>query len=412
MNRDRIRQIEEAYDLNTLEIISAVQLLNFDFARALRQKADANKETNYPLICKQCENTLIVPMHPRTREYYFKHLKKHVECIWTDGRTKTIDKVSASIFRGKQEGPLHLAIKNRIGSILHKCIDVDQFWVDERYDSLIVKEHKKPDLRFTYKGKVFVFEIQLATTQRPIITKRNNFYKREGFHLLWITANVESKDLIDHKASVIDIITDHNDNLFSVDSETFKQSEAENTIILRVHWWERGECKNKLVKLDELKYRENNLPYIIDKPKIWHEAWKDKWISITYDDVSNHHSRRECWEELIEELDLKIDPEYLEKDSMSLMYTLNLLISIDREIIIGTRQNNYTQILNTFLSTESRKPYAKIINYCLKKASKQYLLQIDSTKKKMIEAIKVSQVNIKSTEVKIIRALFPYWSGT
>ncbi|QJB69787.1 DUF6035 family protein [Parasphingorhabdus halotolerans] len=410
MSENRIRLIERVVDLENLESISASQLLDFNKGREVRAKADKNKRSKCPIVCARCENSVVVPMHWQTGEYYFKHFDKFVECPWTSEGSISIDQANARIFQGQQEGPLHKKLKEKMALSLAACPDVPDIWVDEIYNSRKFKEHKKPDIRFVYKDRTFVFEIQLATTQRPIITKRNKFYQREGFSLLWITSNPEPKALEAHKASVVDIITDHNDNLFSVDDETFRRGDAENTIVLRVHWWEGSECKSKIVKLDDLIYPEDGLPYAIEKPKPWNERWKDSWVSITPTSGSIYRDRIELWESLIGKYDLDTNADDLEQNHYGLIYLLNLLLSIERKMLVGTKQKNLTEVLNTFFSTESRQPFARIAEYFLKKANEGSYLTIQSTQQKLNEARQTEQIDKTSLEAKIVRVLFPKWT--
>src|SRR6185312_1768595 len=93
-------------------------------------------------------------------------------CPWWTGKSSNVDAVSAQQFYGAQESPLHAKIKNIIGELLIAddrtatgSVVVDEYLIQEN-------GRRRPDVRAIYDGVPLVFEVQLATTQIPIIIQR------------------------------------------------------------------------------------------------------------------------------------------------------------------------------------------------------------------------------------------------
>ena len=102
-----------------------------------------------------------------------------------------MDDVSRRQFQGAQESPLHVAIKTVVGELLRLDIRTtpDSVVIDEY---LIMKDGKRrPDVRAIYGGVPLVVEVQLATTQIPIIVQREDFYDEQAYRLLWLTWNFQ-----------------------------------------------------------------------------------------------------------------------------------------------------------------------------------------------------------------------------
>lgn len=408
MERRQIRRILQTVDLRDLSEISARSILDPDRGRAVRAQADRHKESDTPFVCKLCQNIVIVPMHPRTKEYYFKHWHKNVECPWTSENGTSVDTVNSIIFGGRQEGPLHKRIVQETAQLLSASKNVTSVWRDERYTSPTVGDWKKPDLRFIYNGQMFVFEVQLATTQRPIITERNAFYLREKIPIIWATWTPPQIGLLEHKASVIDIITDHHDNLFSFDEATIQQTKDSGVFCLRVHWWEGNRCRNKMIAFDDLIIPDDTLPYVVEKPKPWCEELKNEWVLLgDRKHISNEDMER-LWSTLMAQTEwpqVSDQPE-LDWDIVSL---IGLLLSMERNSIVNSGQQNLTEMLHTFLTTQGRKPMARIVERAAGKAGHSKLFDRAKTRELLTAAKLTDQLHKNDFAPRLVRALFPNW---
>ena len=411
MSRERIRRIESAIDLHDLHVIRADDLLDFDTGRHVRKLADKRKRSERAIVCSKCARPVVVPMHWRTQEYFFRHFGRDVDCPWTSTETSTsVDEASARIFGGQQEGPLHRRIKEELGALIGSFPSVSDCVVDQTYRNAH-GDRRKPDVRFKFLGKTFVLEVQLATTQRPIITDRNEFYRAEGFWIIWIAWRPDRIALPAHKASIIDIITDHNDNLFSVDEETLEMSRKEGELELRVHWWDEFGCHEKMVTLRELIYPEGGLPFAVAKPLEWNEQFKDDWVNSYSGREIPYLKLNSLWTNMVTRLDLRTSfpddsPDW---DGVAL---INVLLSLERSRVVGSDQKNLTEVLNTHFTTESRKPTARIVEHAAKMAGQLDLLDRQKTNELLAATKSCKQVAKTSWQTSLVRGLFPDWCAS
>ena len=319
-----------------------------------------------------------------------------------------MDEASARIFFGQQEGLLHLRLKEALGALIAplpnvtECI-VDQYFINSK------GERRRPDVRFVYHGKVFVLEIQLATTQRPIITERNDFYIGEGVEIIWITWNPIRGKISDYRASFIDIITDHNDNLFSVDESTFDLTRISGELKLRVNWWEGDDCKERIVGLNELVLREGKPPYAIARPPEWHELHKDEWYAAGHQKLITDTECRRLWAEIQQKLSQPLSEDEASTD-WEVVSMISLLISLEHGVPVNSQQKNLTEMLHTFLTTKRRKPMARIVAFAIGATKNSSLLERQKTKELLSLALVERQVSKSSLAARVVRLLFPEWA--
>jgi hypothetical protein len=361
------------------------------------------------MVCAKCGWQVYLTKNGLTKEYLWAHFAgASPDCEWFTGRNMTPGQIGAAQFGGVQESPLHIRLKNLIATILESDPNAaDDLEIDTRLEG--AEGYRKPDVRVTYSGRPTAFEIQLSSTQLPTILARESFYVAEGRSLIWIAWNPQLSIKSDTPQAFLDIITAHNDNLFSIDEQAAKLSLENQHLTLRVHWWEGEEYKSKLVTLDELTYRDDGLPFAIAKPRPWHERFKVKWIEITPPSGSNWRDRKYLYSELVSQLELEIDD-----TELSLEYEIEallcLLVSLERNSIIGSRQKSLTEMLHTFLTTPRRQHLSKMIEFCIRASGNGDLLQRPKTTQILASAMEVPQASRASVEARIIRALFPEWA--
>lgn len=216
-----------------------------------------------------------------------------------------IDDVSARQFQGVQESPLHAAIKNTIGELLRNdaLTEPDSVVIDEY---LIAEDgRRRPDVRAVYGGFPIVVEVQLATTQIPIIIQREDFYDEHAYRLLWVTWNFEPPAAGERmRSSFEDIFYSHNKNLFSIDDETVQLSQQERTVVLRAHWTRENAWQAKLVRLAELQWLSTGRAFAVAPELPWHEDFLERWRAVTGDHGTQWPEREGLLEELAARLGL------------------------------------------------------------------------------------------------------------
>ena len=87
---------------------------------------------------------------------------------------------------------------------------------------------------------------------------------------------------------------------------------------------------------------------------------------------------------------------------------LDLLISFDKGYPIASRQSELIELVNTFLSSESRHRFAKLTKIALKLVAPS-ILGRDSTNRKLKVALQKNQNEIPSAAGRIAILLFPKW---
>jgi hypothetical protein len=376
--------------------------------QVIRHLATARRKGKTPVVCGKCGFPVYLAKNGLNGLYYWRHYKGAPEtCPWYSGSNLTPDQASAMQFNGAQESPLHIRLKHLIGELLEADSVAANVIVDQNLPGSL--GHRKPDVRAIYDNRPIVIELQLSSTQLPIILERENFYRQEDWSLIWVTWNqmqVAQKNL---RQGFLDIATRHNFNLFSIDEETIRLSKETSKFYVRAFWWDDGQSKSKIVTLNEFIFDDNNLAYVVAGPKQWHVRFKEEWLSITPIDGSSWTDRQKLWPSLIEKIDVVKFPTDFESDNPELGALINLLLSIEGGKIVGSKQSNLTEMLNTFFLGQGRHGYWRIVTHVLRVTENQHLLDVPSTKKKLECAKKVAPVGKDTTDARVVRALFPQW---
>jgi len=410
MSKQPIRQIKCAVDLRTMSSISSDDLLNSDimFCKQLRRDATTLRRTSTPIVCGFCSRPVYVARHWRTLGWYFQHFGRgHYDCIWFSNDGSSVENVSARKFLGNQEGHLHKRLKAELAEILAFDPLVEDIIVDRKLKSSDGDDFRCPDIRATYDGRPIAIEVQLATTQLPIILERESFYQQEKRHLIWVTWDQGIVPMEQLKTAFLDILTSHRDNLFVVNEATLAQSSKIKSLRFLANWWEAGKPKRQTIGLNELKWPKDGLPYYFEPPPAWEISFKARWIEMTGNEDLEFTDRLEFWRELIEKLALSIKPREIDQKHETLEPLVKLFISLEVGKPIGTRVDNLTQMLNTFFSTASRKPFAKMAEYFTRFCGHADLLNRRSTRQKLEAALTEPQKPSGTLEGKVILSLFP-----
>lgn len=405
------RTLKRAVDLETMRSISSDELMglhkdDYQVVRRLATRARLDRQPRY--VCGLCGHAVYAPREGRTGRPYWKHHPgaPH-ECIWWTGTPSDVDAVSGRQFQGAQESPLHARIKGIVGELLKADARTEQqsVVIDEY---LITKAGKRrPDVRAIYDGSPIVVEVQLATTQIPIIIQREDFYDNEEYRLLWLTWNFEppreSGRLL---SSFEDIFYSHSKNLFSMDDETILLSRQNGEVVLRVFWVDEDTWKSKLVTLATLSWLPSGRAFAVAPAPAWHEDFRARWRAATGDHGTQWPERGELLAELIDKLALSdIDSRALEDADTDAL--INCLLSLLDGKPVGSRQKNLVEVMNTFLNVERRYRFARLIRRFAELCNRISILDVRSVQAKLARAFATEQDAPDSLIGRIALALFP-----
>lgn len=402
------RTIKSVIDLLTFRSIDADELLNCDeiaYNSIRRAAAEGWIASNPRYVCSKCGYAVYAPRDIYKRPFW-KHYKGAPQnCPWWTGVPSSIDQISAGKFAGQQEGPLHFRLKHLLAEILNSDLLAD----DVQIEKFIIEagERRKPDVQATYRGVRTAFEIQLATTQLPVILSKETFYRQNQMRLVWVTWNFEQCSFSDVPQAFKDIYFSHNQNIFSLDSETVCESRNRQTLRLTAHAFRIGEWKNRRVGLSELSWNECGLPYVFPVEAPWHSQFKEQWIESRRHDHFDPEKQMSLLQELSRQANLGLHANELFAEDVPAL--LDCLYSLVEGRPVVSRQKNLVELANTFLNSPRRLRYAKIFEYAAKKCGRAEILEIASVKSKISEARNVSPAGRRSPPSRIVRLLFPEW---
>lgn len=185
--------------------------------------------------------------------YWKHHGGAPTTCPWWTGTSPGVDDVSARQFHGTQEGPLHVAAKTIVGELLGSDIHTEPGSVVVDGYLRTANGRRRPDVRAIHGGHPLAVEIQLATTQIPIIVQREDFYEAESYRMLWVTWDFHPPAPDERlPSSFEDIFHSHGKNVFSLDEETIALSRMRNEFTLRAFWRRDGGWASRPVVVSRL----------------------------------------------------------------------------------------------------------------------------------------------------------------
>lgn len=358
------RTLKRAVRLHDMAVITSDDLLNADadtYQDIRRTSTRARNAGSAAFVCDECGFPVYAPREPTTKLPFWRHHKGAPHsCPWWTGEAVSTDYISALQFQGAQESPLH----HRLKTVVAELLDNDPL---TEPGSVIVDEYvfsggnrRRPDVRAIHNGKPIAVEIQLATTQIPIIIAREDFYQQEGRHLIWLTWNFEPVERSRLLTTFEDIFYSHNKNLFSLDNEIIAAGREKREFLMRAFWEHGFGWNSKIIALPELEWPSSGLPFAVSPPPPWNLDFRTRWLTAMTVRTASWHISREMLGELAKKLnDQKINETYLEeKDTVPL---LNTILSFISNQPVGSAQKNLTEVINTFLWSERRYRFARVM---------------------------------------------------
>lgn len=393
-----------------MQTITSDELLAADadrYQEIRRTATRARNENRDVYVCENCGFAVYAPRAPNTRLPYWRHRKgAPKDCPWWTGDPGTLDEISARQFQGAQESPLHQKIKYAIADQLNADPQTEAGTVIVDQNVIGENGRRRPDVRATYGGRKIAIEVQLATTQIPIIDARESFYEREQRFLIWVTWNFIPVERSRMRTAFEDIFYSHNKNLFSLDEEALELSKADGSTRLRVFWEMDGKWQSKLIALSELNWPEKGLPYAVAPAPEWHIDFRERWLKATSGIGTPQPDRGVLLNEIAEKVGMEgIDRKILEEADFD--HLLNCILSFVSNHPIGSGQQNLVEVINTFLMVPRRHGFARLMRKVLVSTGHSELLLRPSVQKKFEIADQEIQDDHKTITGRVALKLFP-----
>ncbi|MCL4678572.1 MAG: hypothetical protein KJ017_08280 [Alphaproteobacteria bacterium] len=399
------RTIKEAIDLDSMLTITSDYLLtiNEEKYQEIRHRATfGHKEGQPKYVCAKC----FAPVYAsnKNQKPFWQHFSGASDiCPWWTGSPENPDDISAKIFQGRQESYIHSKLKNLIADLLRNDPKSQKIKVEEK----IIGEGKwkVPDVYVEYENKRIVIELQLATTQIDIIADREIFYKKESIELVWVTWNFEKKPISEIQQCFKDISYRHRNNIFSIDEETIILSREKSTFLFRAQTYQDDIWHECFCSLSELKRRGNGLSYILS-PLCKKEKFRERWIEETTPEGTDFQKAKDLISEILHSISFAHQEEIYDEE---LARVINCLISLQKGVPIGTRENNLVAYTNSFFLSPSRSKYAKSYEWAAQKFGRHELLNNQTVKSKLAAAKNSPQLKKGDLKAKILHYIFEDW---
>lgn len=411
MNPSGVRRtIKHAVDLDRMTTITSDDLLTMHpdaYQEIRRSGARARKKGLARFVCGACGEPVYAPLEPHTRlPYWQHHLGARPTCPWWSGAGSNVETVSARQFDGAQESPLHARIKTTLGALLaldphvaRGSVVIDEYLVTER-------GRRRPDVRAIYQGQPLAVEVQLASTQIPIIVGREDFYETEAYRLLWVTWRFEPVAPSELQASFNDIFYSHDKTIFSVDEDTIGLSRDRREVMVRAFWQQGDGWTSSLYALSQLSWLPSGRAFAPPPPLPWHEDFKARWRAATGADGTRWSQRLDLLAELASHVDLE-DKTGRALEDVHFDELINCMLSLVHGSPVGSRRRHLAEMLGTFLQPQRHHRYARLIRRFVTLTGRGDLMRANGIQRTFEMALRSPQEDPASETGRIVLALFP-----
>ena len=93
--------------------------------------------------------------------------------------------------------------------------------------------HRFPDLAAVHNGKRIVFELQISKTYLPVVSDREDFYRKNNIYLFWLFHQFE---IFRNRQTERDIVALRGRHAFELDFEAIIATLQAEKLNLKVHW--------------------------------------------------------------------------------------------------------------------------------------------------------------------------------
>lgn len=228
-------------------------------------------DRKYRYVCYFCKQPVKIRGKRESKVImHFAHLRDSNECIIKTGNKLTKEEIQRIKYNGAKESELHYKLKMQLANSLIQNNknkgDVKDVFIEKVIkDQAISKVWRKPDVSAIFRDKRVVFELQLSTTFLSVINSRQEFYKENKTHILWVFSSFDTDDE-KRKFTQSDIFYNNNFNGFEFDKEAIDLSKNENDLVLKCYYKKLNikdftlneDWQEKFVKLENLTFDEEN----------------------------------------------------------------------------------------------------------------------------------------------------------
>lgn len=205
------------------------------FARFRRQVRDRYRTGSARLLCGKCGKPVYISAgtgRPEERDgrdaFFAHHAGMAGNCEWgtTGENPRDVDRRK---YGGITEGALHRRLKAMLASML----EADSAFSEVRIEHVISRppDWRKPDIAATFLDGLIAFDLQLATTQLPVIVARESFYEGHSIRYVWVTNSNDAHGLA--RQAFQDIYWNNDAQIFGID----ERAEAITRKQREVHLW-------------------------------------------------------------------------------------------------------------------------------------------------------------------------------
>jgi len=292
-------------------------------------------------ICPECKQPVKISGHKlaRGRVCYFAHFKDSDDCQYKTGTHRTKEEIERLKYSLVQESDRHKRLKSAIASALKgeqsKSMGVENVECEKRINSDIpYLNWRRPDIYAEYKGRKYVFELQLSTTFVSVVVDRDIFYRLNDYSIIWIFNFEDNTEYVNlHNLMCKDIYYANKRNVFIFDADAEERSKEKGELVLKCRWLdENGQWSDdQYVTLDMLQYDEENCkPFVVDADK----AYLKKYPEYVERRKQLEHSREYLLRRLMER---QKHEEELEKRKIEERTNLQLEILNDNKSVTRFR---------------------------------------------------------------------------
>lgn len=155
----------------------------------LRAIATRSRRTGNPVLrCGECGGGVYARESLKGRRHCYHFAGDHSDCPWSRAVAQHLDAIDAIKFHGQQESERHRVLSQLLAEVISLDIRTKEANVIfRRFTKHADGQYAYPDVYTdSWQGAAAAFEIQLSTTQMPVIVRREDFYERTNIRLSWI----------------------------------------------------------------------------------------------------------------------------------------------------------------------------------------------------------------------------------